>query len=308
MQAVWMTRYGDPSVLEVREILDPDPSTGEVLVRVAYASITFIETLIRAGRGPGPGPQPPYVPGNGVGGTVVAVGPDVDPGWIGRRVVTGTGGTGGYAEFAVAGVTGLVGVPDGLDLDAATALLADGRTALGLVQAAAHRTGETALVLAAAGGVGSLLVQLVSPAVGAAGGPDKVAAAAALGAATTVDYRTPGWTAGLPTIDIVFDGVGGAIGAEALRALRPGGRFVQYGLAGGAPTTVDRDDITLIGFETLRAIGVRSTELTGEALALAASGRLRPTIGGRYPLAAAADAHRAIEARETIGKTLLIVE
>jgi len=311
MKAVWLTEFGGPEVLVERDTADPVPGPDEVLIQVAAVSITFVETLVRAGRSPRPGgPVPPYIPGNGVGGIVIAVGPGVDAGWQNARVVGTTGGAGGYAELAVAPVAGLVRVPDEVDIEQATALLADGRTATGLVAEAAPRAGEWALVEAAAGGVGSLLVQLCAAAgarvIAAAGGPRKAALAAGLGAEASVDYRERGWTTGLPPVDLVFDGVGGEIGAAALATLRPGGRFVQFGLAGGTPTAIDRADVTVIGFDRLGLIGARAPELAAQALNRAARGTLRALIGQTFPLDRAADAHRAIEARETIGKTLLI--
>jgi NADPH2:quinone reductase len=312
MKAVWLTEFGGPEVLTVRDTPEPVPAPGQVLVAVAAASITFIETVVRAGTAPWPtgAPQPPYVPGNGVGGTVIEVGPGVDEAWLGERVVCTTGGTGGYAEQAVASVDALVRVPAELDLTTATALLADGRTATGLVEVAAPRPGEWALILAAAGGVGSLLVQLAAAAgarvIAAAGGDRKLAAVRDLGADRAVDYSDPSWTATLPPVDIVFDGVGGAIGTAALHALAPGGRFVQFGLSSGSPTKVERDDVTVIGFQALGALGARSVELTTKALANAGKGELRPLIGQTYALGDAAQAHRAIESRVTIGKTLLV--
>ena len=313
MQAVWLTRFGAPDVLVARDTPDPIAADGEVIVDVAAVSITFIETLIRAGRMPFPGgaQEPPYIPGNGVGGTVSSVGAGADPSWIGRRVVTGTGGSGGYAERVAVPASGLIPVPDGLDLADATALLADGRTALGLFSFAAPEPGEWVLVEAAAGGVGTLLVQLVRDAganvVAAASGRHKLAVAEELGAALTVDYGQPGWEAAVPAVDVTFDGVGGAIGAAALARTRPGGRFVQFGLASGQPTdTSQASDVTVIGFDELRGLASRSAELAAAALDRAAAGTLRPVIGQTFALAHAADAHSAIESRGTIGKTLLL--
>jgi NADPH:quinone reductase len=282
-----------------------------VVVEVAAASITFIETLVRAGRAPWQGgAEPPYVPGNGVGGTVAAVGEGVDETWRGRRVVTTTGGRGGYAERVAVPATNLIPVPDGVELRDATALLADGRTATGLVEIAAPQPGEVALVEAAAGGLGTLLVQLCRSAgatvIAAAGGQRKLAVARELGADHVVDYSRPQWTDGLPPVDIAFDGVGGDVGAAALAALRPGGRFLMFGLASGAATTPTRDDVTVLGFESLGSLGARASQLTAKALAAAETGGLRPVIGQVVPLADAAQAHAAIESRATIGKTLLI--
>jgi NADPH2:quinone reductase len=309
MRVIRLTGFGPPDVLVAGEAPDPTPAEGQVVVAVAAVSVTFVETSVRSGRAPwpGPAPTPPYIPGNGVGGTVVALGAGVPAEWLGRRVVTSTGGSGAYAELVAVPEKGLTVVPDGLDIEVATALLADGRTATGLIEAAAPAPGERVLVLAAAGGVGTLLVQLARAAgaavVGAAGGERKLSKIRDLGA-EAVDYTDGGWTAGV--VDVVFDGVGGPAGAAALGMLRPGGRFTQFGMAGGGPTAPARDDVTWIGFEVLGRMGARSAELTASALARAAAGELRPVIGQRVPLAEAARAHAAIEARETLGKTLLI--
>jgi NADPH2:quinone reductase len=249
---------------------------------------------------------------------VARVGPQVDPALLGRQVISSTGGAGGYAERARADADGLIPVPDGLDLAQAVALLADGRTAIWLLRAAAVRAGDTVRVEAAAGGVGSLLVQLARNAgarvVAAAGGQRKLRMASQLGASVTVDYTEPGWTdrllAQLGRVDVVFDGVGGQVGRAALDLVRDGGRYCGYGMASGAFVEVPEGEAARRGLAVLR--GVRATpqqlrELTCAALVEAAAGRIRPVIGQTFPLERAADAHAAIQARETVGKTLLLV-
>ena len=314
MRVVWLTRFGDPSVLVPGEAPDPVPGAGQVLVRVAVASITYIETQVRAGRSPRAGVTPPAVLGNGVGGTVVSVGPGGDPALVGLRVVTVTGGTGGYASLALARVEELIPVPEKLALESATALLADGRTALGLHRLAAPRAGETVLVEAAGGGVGSLLVQLAAAAgarvIGAASAPSKLDLARSLGAAETLDYSDPGWVTRLKELapDLVYDGVGGQVGQTALGAVRPGGRFLIHGAASGSATDAGRAvGVEVYGFASLGEIAQRARELSTEALDLAAAGKLTPTIGQTFPLERAADAHAAIEERRALGKTLLVV-
>jgi NADPH2:quinone reductase len=174
------------------------------------------------------------------------------------------------------------------------------------------------LVQAAAGGVGTLLVQLVRAAgarvVAAAGGARKVALARELGADVAVDYREPGWPervrAEAGGVEVVFDGVGGEIGRSAFELLVRGGRMLRFGLASGAWTEIPeavaaQREVTLLPFP--RASPAELRALTRSALAEAAAGRLRPVIGQRFPLERAADAHAAIEARATVGKTLLEV-
>ncbi|MFF4877442.1 zinc-binding dehydrogenase [Micromonospora sp. NPDC000668] len=317
MRAVWLREFGGPEALVPGTAPDPTPGPGQVLIDVAHANITFVETQLRSGR---PGPfrvTPPLIPGNGVGGVIAAVGPDVDPALTGRRVVSATGGSGGYAERAAVDASALFEVPAGLALDAAVALLADGRTATMLVDAVGVRPGDRVLVEAAAGGVGSLLVQLAARAgarvIGVAGGPGKVDLLPGLGAELAVDYRVPGWADRIPDavggVDVVLDGVGGAVARTAFELLTPGGRMVSFGLASGEWSPVSAEDATARQITLVRpdVPPARMRAYTDQALADAAAGRLRPLIGQRFPLERAADAHAAIESRATVGKTLLDV-
>jgi NADPH2:quinone reductase len=312
MRAVWLREFGGPNVLVGEETPDPVTGPGQVLVQVAFANITFVETQFRAGK---PGPfrmEPPLIPGNGVGGVVSAVGEGVDGRLIGTRVVTSTGGSGGYAQLVAVDAGLLFEVPGELALDTAVALLADGRTATGLVRAAAIKPGERVLVEAAAGGVGSLLVQLAKAAgaevVGTASG-SKLAWVRELGADQALDYLEPDWHERAGPVDVVFDGVGGDVGAAAFRLLRHGGRMIVFGLSSGAWTPISDDDAEVRGVNVVRGIAnpAEMPEFTRSALAEAAAGRLRPVIGQRFPLERAADAHAAMESRATVGKTLLEV-
>jgi len=311
MRAVWMREFGGPEVLVPGEAPDPVAGPGQVLVEVVFANITFVETQFRAGA---PGPfriSLPAIPGNGVGGVIGAVGEGVDPDLAGQRVVTATGGSGGYAERVAVDAASVFEVPPALSLDAAVALLADGRTATGLVHATRVRPGDRVLVEAAAGGVGSLLVQLAKAAgasvVGAAGGPAKVARVR--GADLVVDYLQPDWTSSVGEVDVVFDGVGGEIGTAAFGLVRPGGRMAVYGLAGGSWAEVSEEDAAARGVALVQSIGTPAQlrAFTESALAAAASGSLVPVIGRRFPLEKAADAHATIESRAAVGKTLLVV-
>jgi NADPH:quinone reductase len=314
--AIVVRRFGGPEVLESTGFELPPPGPGKVAIEVELAGVTFVETQLRAGRAPRPEMMPrlPWVPGNGVAGTIAELGDGVPAELLGTRVVSTTGGSGGYAGRVEVDAEAPIPVPEELTLDAATALLADGRTAIRLAAAAAIRDGERVLVEAAAGGVGSLLVQLARGAgatvVAAASEPRKLVVAAELGAVETVDYSAPDWSNGIEPVDVVFDGVGGPkLGGEAFSLLRPGGRYLPFGAAGGAFGPVDADLASERGVVVSTAPPPSPEEmrrLVERAFAEATSGRLRPLIGQRLPLAEAAEAHRAIEARETIGKTLLV--
>ena len=326
MRAVVIREFGPPEVLEPAEVDEVRAGPGEVVIDVEFANVTFVETQVRAGRPPHPSMLPalPAILGNGVGGTVAGdadggagAGPAPGPGRL-AGVVASLNGTGGYAERVVAPASRLIEVPDGVALRDAVALLADGRTALALAGRAGLRAGDTVLIEAAAGGVGTLLVQIARNAgarvVALAGQPRKLAIARDLGADLTVDYRRDGWDEQVRDaagqVDVVFDGVGGDIGLAAFGLLGPGGRFCPFGMASGrfAPVTPElarAHQVTVLAGAA--ASPEELTALVRTALAEAAAGRLRPVIGQEFELAAAAGAHAAIEARATVGKTLLAV-
>ncbi len=324
MRVVRVQQPGPPEVLEVVEVPDPEPGAGQVIIEVAVAGIAFVETQVRAGLHSRPGETFPMVPGNGVGGTVVAVGDGVDPALVGRRVVSTTGGSGGYAERVAVPAAEPHTVPDGLDLRSAVALLNDGRTAVGLAATAEVGTGDRVLISAAGGGVGSLLVQLARRAgaatvVALAGGERKLAKARELGADVAVDYRRPGWTdevraaIGGHGVDVAFDGVGGDVGAGMVELVAPGARYVIHGMASGSftaldPVVVEERKLTIVTLADVMPTPEDVRAATAEALAAAAEGWLVPTIGQTYRLEQAAEAHAAIEARATLGKTLLLTD
>lgn len=305
MRAVVMREFGPPEVLEPAEVDEVRAGPGEVVIEAEFANVTFVETQIRAGRAPHPSMLPalPVILGNGTGGTA-----------DGRRVVASLNGTGGYAERVAVDAGRLIEVPDGVSLRDAVALLADGRTALSLVRRAGLAPGETVLVEAAGGGVGTLLVQLARRAgarvVALAGSPGKLDLARDLGAEVAVDYRREDWPGQVGEVDVVFDGVGGEVGLAAFGLLGAGGRFYPFGMASGSFAAVTSSVAQERGVTLLRggpANAEESVALSRAALAEAAAGRLRPVIGQEYELARASAAHAAIEARATVGKTLLTV-
>jgi NADPH:quinone reductase len=317
-----MEKFGPPEVLSLREVPNPALGPEDVLVGVEFSSVTFVETQIRQGHAPHRSmlPRLPAIPGNGVGGAVLAAGPAVGRGLIGARVLSSTGGRGGYAELASVPAATIIPVPDGVAMSEAVALLADGRTAVGLLDQAGVRPGETVLIEAAGGGVGSLLVQLAKRAgavvVAAAGGASKLELARRLGADVAVDYRRSSWTSEVAAavsrgaVDVVFDGVGGRIAREAFQLLARGGRLSTFGMASGSFAPISEPELKTRDVTRVpRAVaGPRElARLSARALSLAIAGELRPVIGQTLPLENAAEAHRAIEARATIGKTLLML-
>jgi NADPH:quinone reductase len=320
MRAVVMQEFGPPQVLQLAGTAEAQAGPGRVVVDVEIASVTFVETQVRAGRPPNPAMLPalPAILGNGVGGTVAEVGADVDRALAGRRVVTSLSGTGGYAERAVAAAGQLVEVPVGLALRDAVALLADGRTALALAGRARLGKGDTVLVEAAAGGVGTLLVQLARNAgarvIALASAERKLWLARDLGTDIAISYADHDWPRrvrdAVGGVDVVFDGVGGDTARAAFGLLGPGGRFCAFGMASGSFAPVTPELARQHQVSMVHGTGLSPEELTAlvrTALAETAAGRIRPIVGQELELARAAEAHAAIEARATIGKTLLTV-
>jgi NADPH:quinone reductase len=322
MRAVEAVAFGGPEVLEVRQLPAPVAGAGEAVIDVAVAPVLFLDTQIRAGLGRDWFPaRPPYVPGAGVAGTIGLIGTGVEPAWLGRRVVGGTP-AGGYLERAVVPADRLIPVPDGVDLTDAAALLHDGRTAFALVEATLPQPGEWVLVVGAAGGLGVLLVQLAHQAgarvIGAARGEKKLALITENGADAVVDYSRPDWagqaarTTGGAGPTLVLDGIGGDIGRAAFDVTAHGGRFSAHGTPGGGFTTIDQGDaaergISVLGIDRVQLEPAEATRLTSLAITEAAAGRIKPVIGQTFSLERAADAHRAIESRAVLGKTLLEV-
>lgn len=298
----------------IKEAHDPAPGSGEVLINAAVSGIQSLDGYLRQGLWTDMfSIEPPYIPGLEAAGTVSAVGDGVDAGWVGRRVVASLQGS-GYATRVVAPVGMITPVPDGLGLDQAMALLHDGATALALAEETPVRSGESVLVQPAAGGLGSVLVQLLvasgARVVGAARGDAKLALIRELGADRAVDYSQPGWLDRVGPVDVVFDGVSGDLGRAAFGAVRDGGRYSQYGDASGAQDSVTADEavargVRHRGMEQLGPFHADRSRRIEQVLKLAAEEQIRPIIGRTYPLDDVAEAHRAIEAREVLGKVLL---
>lgn len=323
MRIVRFYDYGSPEVLQLEELPDPEPQTGEVLIGVSAAGINFSDVQIRSGalqRLTGmPAIPLPVAPGFEVAGTVVAIGPGGDTDLIGKEVLARLPG-GGYADSVVANQAAVIPVPEGLEAHAALALLTPGATAIGVLDAARITPGETVLVSAAAGSVGRALLQLAIRAgarvIGLASG-DKAESIRDAGAVAVIDYQAADWveqareTVGGP-IDVALDSIGGSFGESVLPLLKPGrGRLVMYGFSSGQLPKLSAGDLLFrsleaIGFATVALPAERQAELIDRALQLGARCDLVPSIGQTFPLAEAATAHRAIESRSTIGKTLLI--
>jgi NADPH:quinone reductase len=323
VKAIRLHAFGPAENLVYEEVPDPVAGSGLVLIEVEAAGVHLVDTMIRAGTtggGPIPVPELPTIPGREVAGRVSAAGPDVDPTWIGKRVVVHLGMVpGGYAEQAVAKAESLYELPDHVDAAQAVAAIGTGRTTAGILRQAHLTADDVVLITAAAGGIGSYLIQSVrnagAIAIGLAGGPAKVETVRSLGAQYAIDYRDPEWTSQLKAelgdreITLLFDGVGGANGQQAFDLLGVGGRALMFGWSGGGPIEFTHEDLMTRGLTAGWAIGAK---LTRHLRALE-SAALQETVSGRwkaltttFPLSEAAAAHQALEDRTTTGKVVLI--
>lgn len=325
MRAIQLNRFGGPDVLEIVEMPKPLPQAGEVLIRVHAAGVNFFEVLMRGDRY-AVTPQLPMVLGVEAAGTVEALGQGVDASLTGRRVAAplfaSTHPFGGYADYVTIDAKLAVPLPDALSFEDATALMVQGLTAFHLLRQSPP-AGKSVLVTAAAGGVGSQLVQLAkrqgaSAVIAVASSGAKLDLALSLGADAAVDYSMSDWparvreAAGGAGVDIIYDIVGGSMTAASLQALAPGGELVfaalgRYTIGAAELETMITRNQSLRGFALLPLLSADGLSASlSELFHLAASGQLAVTQGGRYPLDQAAEAHRSLEERSSTGKVVLI--
>jgi NADPH2:quinone reductase len=313
MRAVQISEFGGPDVLREEDLPVPEPGPDQVLIEVRRAGINFADTHQRTDSYLSRS-QLPFVPGTEVAGVRVDTG---------ERVVALTG-TGGYAEFAVAPEAQAFPIPDGVDDATALALVVQGLTAWHLYATSAHlRPGESVVVHAGAGGVGSLAIQLGSHfqagrVIATASAEEKRELCLELGADAAIDSSPENLRQRLITanggrkVDAVFEMTGGDVFIQSLRSLAPFGRLVSYGLASGEAVEVSAGELmrgsqAVVGFWLVHCLA--NPAMAGEALAglfeLVREGRLRAVVGAAYPLAQAAQAHHDLAARRTTGKLVL---
>ena len=313
MRAIQIEEFGGPDVLRLADLPVPEPGDGEVLIRVSAVGVNYADTHQRTNDYLAPY-ELPLVPG----GEVAGVREDT-----GERVVAMTG-TGGYAEYATAPAALTFPIPEGVDDATAVALLIQGLTAWHLYRTSAQlRPGESVVVHAAAGGVGSLAVQLgkqlgAGRVIATASTEDKRALAVELGADVAVDASPAGMKERLEEanegrkVDVVFEMAGGEVFDQSLAALAPFGRIVTYGIASREPNQVSTGSLmrrsrAVVGFWLMHCIG--RPEMVDDALAdlfeRVRQGELRVHVGATYPLSEAARAQVDVAERRTTGKVLL---
>lgn len=321
MKAIRIPEFGGPEVLSYEEVPEPAPGEGEVLIRMEAVGVNFVDTYRRTGQYPG---EPPFTPGGEGAGTVTAVGAGVTDVQEGDRVAFAMG-DGAYAEYATVAANNVVPVPDGVDTREAAAVVLQGMTAHYL----SHSTyplqaGDVALIHAAAGGVGGLLVQMAklrgARVIGTTSTAEKAERARRVGADEMILYTEEDFEAATMRltdgqgVHVVYDGVGKTTFLKGLNVLRPRGYMVLYGQASGAVDPIDPQLLNRKGSLFLTRPTLGHYVATREALlarandlfSWMAAGQLEVPIDRSFPLAEAAEAHRYIEGRKTQGKLLLI--
>jgi NADPH:quinone reductase len=325
MQAVYVTDFGGPEVLKLMEAPMPAPGPGEVLIKVVASTVNFADIDRR--RNPSRAQaKPPYIPGLEAAGTIEAMGPGIRDLEIGQRVTAHTDG-GSYTEYAIARPLGVYPIPDEMEWNVAACVPSVGTTSFNLLTHAGRlQPGESILVHAAAGGVGSTVVQMArvlgaARIIGTAGSQEKCDLVRELGADEAINYReedVPERVRGLTNgrgVNLVLDSVGKDTFASSLGSLALHGRLVVYGQASGPPPPVEFGSIygenkTIVGYSTggfrrSRPEALRAPGLA--ALELLKTGRWRPIIGASYQLDEAEEAQRHVESRASVGKVLLLI-
>jgi NADPH2:quinone reductase len=320
MKAMQVTETGGPERIELREVAKPVPGPGQALVKIAAAGVNFIDIYFRTGLYKS---DLPVALGSEAAGTVEELGPEVTEVAPGDRVAYAMV-RGSYAEYAVAPAWQLVKIPAGLDFQAAAAAMLQGMTAHYLTHSTvALKAGDACLVHAAAGGAGSLIVQMArmrgARVFGTVSTEEKAAVARQAGADAVILYTTQDFVAEVKRltdgrgVDAVYDSVGAATFLKGLDCLRPRGTMVLFGQSSGPVAPLDPALLAKGSLYVTRP-GLAHYCLTreellwraGDVLRWVASGELRLRIDHVYPLAEAAQAHRDLEGRRTAGKLLLL--
>ncbi|HET9261112.1 MAG TPA: quinone oxidoreductase [Acidimicrobiia bacterium] len=321
MKAIVIHETGPPDVLSHEDVTEPSPGDGQILVDVEAAGLNFIDTYHRSGLYP---MDLPLIPGLEGAGTVVTVGTGVTGFAVGDRVAW-SNALGSYSERHVVAESSAVPIPDGVDTKIAAAVILQGLTAHYLVMDTYPlQSGDTCLIHAGAGGVGLLLTQIAAMrgarVVTTVGTEEKAGLSRAAGADEVVVYTGHDFRdavaelIGEHSIDVVYDGVGQATFDQSIDLLRPRGMMVTYGNSSGpvppiSPLTLTQKGSLFLTRPTMAHYLRTRDELLGRAEDLfgwISEGRIDVRIGAEYPLTEAADAHRALEARQTTGKVLIL--
>ncbi len=323
MKAIRIHETGGPEVMHLEDVETPTPAQGEILIKVAAAGVNYADLAQRQGayltR-----TRTPMTMGFEVAGTIAAHGPGVSAPPVGTRVIAFV--EGGYAEYAIASASTIIPIPENLDFTHAAAFAVQGLTAYQTLRESGRlQPGESVLVQAAAGGVGTLAVQLArlmgaGTVIGTASNAQKLDLVRRLGADAAINYTQNDWVEQVKKasdgrgVDVVLEVVGGPIADQALQCLAPFGRMVVIGAASGeraqfSAVQLMYKNLSVVGYWLTAWLSRpdRIAAATIELMQYLASGTLQIIVGQTYPLAEAAEAHRAIAERRTTGKVVLLV-
>ena len=315
MKAARLNAFGGSENISIDDVPTPEPQQGEVLIKTHAAGINFADIMLREGKYLFT-PELPFTLGFEAAGTIESVGDGVDSFGPGQRVLGMMRG-GGYAEYTVAPAAQTFPIPDGMGFGEATVLLVQGLTAVGLLQDL--KADDNILIHAAAGGVGSILVQLAKEkgarVIATASSDEKLAMAKELGADVGIDYTKDGWAKEVNAAtdgngaDIIIEMLGGEMGRKNLDCLAVKGRMIVYGAVSGEDFDVSALGLlgkmqTVQGYNLNLETPSNMMAFTGELMSLLAAGKLKISVT-EFPLESAAAAHEAIEGRKTTGKVIL---
>ena len=312
MKAIQINKFGGPDVMEYLDLPDPELKSGEDLIKVTAIGINYADThqtensyLSKQ--------ELPLVPGIEVVGTTAE----------GRRVLAPVG-AGGYAQLAAVNPRAMIEIPVGVTDQQALCMLVQGSTAWHILKTVGHvKAGETVVIHAAAGGVGTIAIQLAklwgAKVIAVSSSPEKAALTKELGADVTIDAGVIDLAAAMlaanegKKVDLILEMVGGKTFDASLEVLAPFGRLITYGMASRTPPSSINPALlmggskTITGFWLSHCFGKRElmNDVIAELFQLVVDGKLRPIIGATFPLSKAADAHRAMLARQTTGKIAL---
>lgn len=324
MKQIVVNEFGGPEQLILQDVPIPSVGDGQILIKVEASGVNFSDSMQRRNQYVFP-VYLPYFPGWEVAGTVTELGKGVENISIGDRVVTMLPNGGGYAEYAVAHAYMAAVIPSAISSQESLALQVQGLTAyLMLKDGAKLQAGQTVLIHSAAGGVGTLQVQIAKQMgagkiIATASNAEKLALAKSLGADELINYTASDWVqkvkdaTGGKGVDLIIDSVGGEILRNSLHCLAPFGRLISFGNPTGGSTSIEaftlvNNNQSLLGFGL--ASYFEKPDLIQEAyhylFSQAATGKLKVHIGQSFPLKDAAEAHKQMENRQTTGKTVLI--
>ncbi|MEH7254905.1 quinone oxidoreductase [Neobacillus niacini] len=321
MKAIVVSKHGGPEELNLRDVPEPVPGPDQVLIRVVTTGVNFADIMSRQGRFQ---KNVPFIPGTDVSGVIEQIGENVSNLQVGQHVMAFSA-TGSYAEKVVADSSMTFHIPESIDFDLAGAMLVVGTTAYNIVMNVAKiKKGESVLIHAAAGGVGSTAIQLAklqgaTKIIGTVGSNDKIQFVKDLGADEVINYREENFAERVLSltdgkgVDVILDSVSGDVFEQGLNCLAIRGRIVVYSHAGGRSGTVTTSQLnpgsrSILGYSMRNNSPEETIQTVNIVIKLIQNGDIRFIIGKKFDLSQAYEAHQWVENRQNIGKTLIKIK